>query len=679
MKIPVQWLRSYIDLPPKLVDLAEALTMSGTAIEGITQKKDSDVLHAEITTNRPDCLSLLGIAQEVSAVTGKKIKRQAPGDIRLPSKHRLPLQIDVRDKKDCPRYLGRAFDSVHVESSPPWLLHHLDWVDQKGVNTIVDITNFCLYETGQPLHAFDYDKVKGAKIVVRRARKGETIRAINEVEYALDERLLVIADAQKPIAIAGVMGGLDTEVNSHTKRVILESAQFDPVLIRRAARLLKLQSESSYRFERGIDPQGIKTASLRASDLFVKLAGAVPASQLIEGGSGTLPKGFWMKLRLNRLNAVLGTVIPKERAARILGSLGFKVKTGSKTELRVKSLIQRPDVRREIDLIEEIARLYGFHKIPETMPATARETLSVASDEKYRTLRQLKKFLASRGMYETVTFSLLSHRSLLNAGFGENGKPVIVKNPLSQEQEVLRPSGLVGLLDAVARNISRKEKDLAFFEVAKRFLKEREDTVLSLALTGDIQTSWQGRRTSSFYYLKGILENCLECLRKETPAWREEAYLSETFSENLSLFYGDKRIGHCSTVLPSIAERWDIKQPVFFAELNLDEVLKGRERKRTFTPPAKFPPVRRDIAFIVSKHISAQAIGEAMAAEGAPFLRDVCLFDQFVGGAIPQGKRSLAFALEYQKPDGTFTDEEIRSIHQKVSAALVKKFQAELR
>ncbi len=677
MKAPLKWLREYVELPAKTADLAKLLTHSGTKAEGIQQKNGTDVLSLEITTNRPDCLSLLGIAAEIGAVTHRRVTAPKVTVPKALTKNLQPLHIEIQDNKACPRYLGRVFDKVEVRPSPEWLVRYLPWMDQKPINNVVDVTNFCLYEMGQPLHAFDYDKLKGRRIVVRRAKKGEKILAIDGNEYALDERILVIADAERPVAIAGIMGGKDTEVTERTKRVVLESAEFDPILVRRASRLLKLSSESSYRFERTVDPRRVREASDRAAALFCELAGAVIASHLKETGKGKPPKGVWIRLRLPRLNETLGHKIPTAKIVKILSYLGFKVKRVSKKEIKAKTLLQRKDIRREIDLVEEIIRIYGFDRIPETIPATRHEIRADDSEKEYRLLRQLRESLVSQGLYEAVTLSLVSERVLKNARL-DKLEFIRVANPLSAEQEILRPSGLPGLLGAIAHNVNRKEKDIGFFEIAKRYLGSNEENVLSIAVTGLVNASWETKQTSSVYYLKGIVENVFELLRKKAPRWTEEN-TGPSFDGGLALTADDARAGMLGAVHADVAREWDIRQPVFFAEIDLDKVLALPERRRVFSELGKYPPVRRDIAFVSASDKTVAEIAELMKAAGAPHLAKAVLFDQYAGSSIPAGKRSLAFSLEYHKKEGTFTDEEIRVLHTRVGDALRSKLGAELR
>jgi len=675
MILPVKWLKEYVDLPVKAQELADLLTLSGTKVEAIGEKNGSDILHLEITTNRPDCLSLVGLATEIAAVSGKKIEWRTPAAPKKASKNELPFSIEIKDKKACPRYVARVFDNVSVKASVLAIQQRLDWMDQKAINNAVDITNFVLYELGQPLHVFDYDKLSGKRIVVRRAKKGEKLLAIDGNTYELDERILVIADAVKPVAIAGVMGGKETEVTFSTKRILLESAQFSPILIRRASQLLKLSSDSSYRFERTIDPRRTLEASDRAAELLVKYTGAVPASEVKDQNNEKPAKGIWIRLRLPRMNALLGTQIKAEKATKILKSLGFKVKKSGKSELKVKTLIQRRDVKREVDLIEEVVRIYGFSKIPEAIPVTRHTFGAVDASREYADVRRLKEFLSAQGLYEAVTFSLLSEKSLKNLNW--NGpEPIRIVNPMSQEQEIMRPTGLAGLLQVLSHNLNRKERDLAFFEVAKRFGAEGETNVLSIVLTGEAHGTWEARQKNSFYYLKGLVENSAKLWRKALPVWLEmEVVAPGPFADGL--LFGTA--GFVATIDTEVAARWDLKQPVYYAEIDLEVLAKLPDAPKHHAELAKYPPVKRDLAFLVPLEVPVEKICDAMRAAGEPHLKNAFVFDQYTGQNVPKDKRSLAFSLEYQKSDGTFTDEEIHAIHDRVRDAIISNFSAQLR
>jgi len=677
MKVPLSWLKEYIEVKAKAEKIAEILTMSGTAIEGIERSGGTEVLSAEITTNRPDCLSLLGIARELSVLTGKKIKLPSAKTTKVKAKKQLPLIVRILDKQGCPGYTGRVFDNVQVGPSPAWLLERLKAMGSRPVNNVVDITNYVLFEMGQPLHAFDYDKLRGGQIVVRRAKKGEKIIGIDNIEYKLDERILVIADAERPAAIAGVMGGKDTEITASTKRIVLESARFDPILVRRAVRHLKLASDSSYRFERGVDPGKVERASERASDLIQKWARARAASTLKLAGSVTPKPAEWITLRKSSLDLMTQGTVSLPRAAKILDALGLRNKRLSASALKVRIPSLRPDITQEADLMEEVVRIQGFDKIPSRIPVT-RHALKKTTDGAYKAIRRMKIFLTGQGFWETVTFGLVSREALERARIPVEGT-VKVKNPLSKEQEHLTPSGLPGILAAAARNINRKEKDLRFFEIAKRFPATGEETLLTLAVTGDFHQSWEGSRPASFHLLKGVMENLCGFMKKGAPVWKTEDFRPEVYSDTLMMTYGDQRIGHCSAVREDVLAGWDILQPFYVAHIHLDAFLRLPDQAVTFQDLPKHPAVRRDIAFFIDNAVGAAEIEGVIGEAGGGELNRVFLFDEFKGKNIPEGKRSLAFSLQYQKPDGTFTDEEINAVHGRVVSALQSRFKIELR
>lgn len=679
MKVPVKWLRDYVDVALKTERLAELFTLTGTMIEGFERLDGSDVLHAEITTNRPDCLSMLGLAAELAALTQRKSRRPKVPRIPFKLRSRLALEARIQDTKACAAYTYRILDGVRIGASPARIAKPLEWMGQKSINNAVDITNFVMFESGQPLHAFDYDKIEGNQIVVRRARRGEKILCLNNVEYTLDERIVVIADAKKPIAIAGVIGGKATEVTPQTQRIVLESARFDPVLVRRAARFLKISTDSSYRFERAIEPSLVAWASERASSLILQHTGAFAASghEVI----GTLkPKVHpSVKVFKSTLDRVMGRDYPMASAVRILKGLGLKVRKATGDHIKVGYLPGRTDIREECDLVEEIVRVDGFDRIPTTIPATRYPTAE-RRESPYHEIRALKKHLVSQGLWETVTFSMVSQEDLNRLKFPAGEAILKISNPLSQEQEVLRPTALSGLLGAVRHNLNRKEKDLAFFEVSRRFYQGREEEVLTIAVTGDLARHWTGRRPADFFFLKGLVQNLFVAADRERPEWKRSAVWPDTFSAGLEM---DAPTGFpfvlAGSVSDEVLKAWDIGQPVHAAEIALAEFLKLPRRQRQFSELPKFPSVRRDIAVLIRRDVPAAEIEKTIheAAEGT--LTRLELFDLYEGKNIPKDKRSLAYSLQYQKAGGTFTDEEISGVHAKVVELLKSRYAAELR
>lgn len=679
MKVPVKWLRDYVDVALKTERLAELFTLTGTMIEGFDRLDGSDVLHAEITTNRPDCLSMLGIAAELAALTQRKSRRPRIPAIPFKLRSRLALDARIQDMKACAAYTYRILDGVRVGPSPLKIAKPLEWMGQKSINNVVDITNFVMFESGQPLHAFDYDKIEGGQIIVRRARRGEKILCLNNVEYALDERIVVIADAKKPIAIAGVMGGKATEITPQTQRVVLESARFDPVLVRRAARFLKIGTDSSYRFERAIEPGWVSWASDRAASLMIQHAGAFTASALELTGS-LKPKVYpSVKVFKTTLDRVMGVDYPMSSAARILKGLGLKVRKVSSRYVKVGYLPGRSDIREECDLVEEIVRVDGFDKIPTTIPAT-RYATAERRESPYHEIRRLKHHLVSQGLWETVTFSMVSGEDLAKLKFPKDEAILKISNPLSQEQEVLRPTAITGLLGAIRHNLNRKEKDLAFFEVSRRFYQGKEQEALTIAVTGDFAADWSGRRPADFFALKGIVQNIFTAMDRQRPEWKTTPVWPGALTGTLTM---DAPSGFPMAFAGAVSDAalaaWEIGQPVYVAEIALDDLLKLPRVERRFAELPKFPSVRRDIAVLVSRNTTVAEIEAAAREAAGDKLSRIWLFDLYEGKNIPKDKRSLAFALQYQKPDGTFTDDEIAGLQASVVETLKTRFGAELR
>ncbi len=659
------------------------LTMSGTAVDRVEKKGEEAVLQIEVTTNRPDCLSILGLAQEVSALTGKKIKFPKI----QPEKRSIPKgtfagqapKVEVDDKKGCPRYTARLIAGVSIKSTPQEAQKYLDLCGSRPINNAVDATNFVLFEMGQPLHAFDYDKLKGGTIVVRRARKNEKFLGIDGVEYTLDEKTLVIADLEKPVAIAGVIGGKLTEVTSETKNILLESAFFDPVLVRHAARQYKISTESSYRFEREVDVEKVATASARARDLISEWAGGTEAAAFIDKDFSKKIKPKQITLRVDRAELLLGFRIPQSRIMNILNNLGFKTKAGGKDKVIVTTHNSRRDINHETDLIEEILRIEGFEKVPAVLPITRHRQIN-AEDKKAVEVLGLKKFIAGLGFNEIVTYSFQSGRALLNSGFENLETAQKIKNPVSVEHEFLRPTLLPGMLQVISFNINRKAETLRLFEIGNRYLNGKEETVLAISIYGPFGASWQRKGEASFFDLKGVIENILASLKLKNYEWGDSVSNSQ-YEASSCLKAAGHSIGALGLLNPDVLKKWDIPREVFYAEILLENICHGKAARAAIKvkPVPKFPSVRRDIAIVVDEKIQVKALEDLMRRMAAPHLQEVNLFDQFTGKNIPAGKRSLAFSLAYQKETGTFTDEEINGLQNRVNEALKNEYHVEFR
>lgn len=683
MKLPISWLKNYIDIPLASEKLAELLTMSGTAVERVEEKGNETILSLEITTNRPDCLSLLGLAREVSALTGKKIRFPKISPDKPPHSlfsSELPKpKIIVEDKKGCPLYTARLLEGLGVKPAPLSAQKNLAGMDARSINNAVDATNFVLFEMGQPLHAFDYDKIKGGTVVVRRARKGEKFLGLDGLEYLLDETILVIADLERPIAIAGVMGGQLTEVTERTQNILLESAYFDPVTVRQASRRLKLSTESSYRFERSVDPENVKAASSRAKDLILDWAGGKEVGSMLSVSSLKNPKPKTILLEIDRVDSILGTSIPDHRIRKILQSLGFGVRSVKPDHFSVSVPSFRRDINQLADLVEELLRIERFEKIPASIPDT-RYSEKRFIDSKVKTILALKKTLASFGFQEIITYSLLSEKALIDSELGDFRRVQKIKNPVSAEQAFLRPALLPGMLGAILFNIHRKASSLGFFEIGNRYVHEKEETVLSMALYGNSEENWLRKSPTTFFDLKGALRNVLEALKCFPVDWAD-AEGSLPLDPFVSVRWKGERVAEAGIVRGSVLQKWDIPKEVFYAELILSEkmLLASSMSSVHVKPIPKFPKVRRDIAFIVDEKISVRSLEECMEKAGSPYLQEITLFDQYVGKNIPAKKRSLAFSLAYQKENGTFTDQEIQGVQNRVGEILQRQFQVEFR
>ncbi len=683
MKLPIGWLKNYINVSLQPEKLAQLLTMSGTAVERVENKGNEAILDLEITTNRPDCLSLLGLAREVAALTGKKIQLPKISSDKSPRgvfSSELPKpKIIVEDKKGCPLYTARLLEGLSVKQAPLSIQQNLGSMGARPINNAVDATNFVLFEMGQPLHAFDYDKIKGGTVVVRRARRGEKFLGLDGMEYLLDEKILVIADLERPIAIAGVMGGQLTEVTERTQNILLESAYFDPVVVRQASRRLKLSTESSYRFERTVDPENVKAASSRARDLILEWAGGKEVGSITAVSSLKKSPSKAIRLEPDRVDSILGTPISNNRIRMILESLGFGVRPVKPAHFSVVVPSFRRDITQLEDLVEELLRIEGFEKIPVTIPDT-RYAQKRFMDPKTPTILGLKKTLAAFGFQEIITCSLLSEKALMDSELGGLSGVQKIKNPVSAEQAFLRPTLLSGMLGAVLFNVHRKASSLRFFEIGNRYVNEREETVLSLGLYGHTEESWLKKSPATFFDLKGAVQNVLEALKCAPAEWVEERG-SLPLDPSVSIRWKGETVAEAGILRGSVLQKWDIPKEVFYAELILSEkvLLTSNLSSVRVKPVPKFPKVRRDIAFIVDEKIPVRALEECMEKAGAPYVQEVALFDQYIGKNIPAHKRSLAFSLAYQKESGTFTDQEIQGVQNRVGETLKRQFQVEFR
>ena len=664
------------------------------------------VYDLEITPNRPDWNSVLGIAREIAALTGSSLKvpdtggasvlaSQGEGAARQEPRPTASSLVAVRlDAPDlCPRYTARVIRGVKIGPSPDWLRSTLEKVGLRSINNVVDVTNFVMLEAGQPLHAFDYHLIaKGAAgtptIVVRRAGAGEKFKTLDGKEHELNSETLLIADETKGIALAGVMGGQNTEINDQTVDVLLESAYFAPSNVRYTSKTLGLRTDSSYRFERGCDPNwGVDYASRRATQLIMETAGG----QLAEGVVDAYPQAVERKqisLRHNKTNELLGVEIPIERQTEYLLSLGLELAqapgiapfTGVRTpNVSTFSIpTHRPDLKREVDLIEEIARLYGVDKIPATAPRGAHG--ENAFDSIFDQIGEARSILIGLGLNEAQGQTLIASAEV----GGPIPEAVMLANPLSSDMDVLRPSLLPGLIHSLRHNLSRKNTDVALFEIGRVFTNvngvPKENRNLAIAITGQrALTFWSGDdRHAKFdaYDLKGLVEEFIEKFGLRGVQFGKRTESPMLFLESATVTLGGKlQLGQLGQLLPTLAKKYDLRDAVFLAEFNLDTLISKRNAAKSFKPLPQFPSSRRDVAMLVPEATTHDAVLVAVKQAKPANLESVELFDVFRGKNVPEGQKSLAYAFTYRGADKTLTDVEVNAAHTKV----VESFKAQLK
>jgi phenylalanyl-tRNA synthetase beta chain len=657
------------------------------------------VYDLEITPNRPDLNSVIGIAREISAITGNPLRlpeltvvggaASTVGAAAGMSVDKF-VAVDIRVPEWCGRYTARVVQGVRVGPSPDWLRSRLEQIGQRSINNVVDVTNYVMLECGQPLHAFDYHLLAAAenavpRIVVRAAAEGEKFITLDGQERLLAADMMLIADERKGIALAGIMGGQNTEIQDTTRDVLIESAWFKPQNIRSTSKRLGLRSESSYRFERGSDLGAVDWASRRCAELILKVAGG----GLVPGEVDVCPRPpapNQVSLRFPRTDALLGVVIPPADQVRFLTRLGLVEDEAARSAdgARFSVPTWRVDLKREADLIEEVARLYGVDRIPSTPPRGAIGTSTF--DGVYDQHAEVRRLLTGLGLHEAQGQTLIAEEAGRWAVAGD--ELVVLSNPLSADMNALRPSLLPGLLDSLCHNVSRKGTDVALFEVGRVFVRAggqvREERRLGIALTGLRHPAyWSGEDRDArvdLYDLKGCLEELLERfgMRGVTYARRPEP--TALFMESGLVQLGGKlSLGQFGQLLPPLAKRYDLRDAVFLAELNLDQMVARRNPAHSFKALPQFPGIRRDLAMLVAEDVTHESVLQAVRQAKPQNLETVELFDVFRGQNVPAGQKSLAYAFTYRHSERTLTDAEVNVAHEKLVGQLRQALGATVR
>ena len=675
MKILLSWLREFVDVSGTAEQIATTMSVRGFAVEGVEALEHGDaVIDFEVTANRPDCLSVAGIAREIATAQGLQVRRPVVGGsslsvISLKAVEQGDVDIVIDNKELCPRYAGAVAD-VKVGPSPDWVQTRLRAAGVRPISNIVDITNYVLIELGQPMHAFDLARLGGGQIRVRTAQPDETLRTLDGQMRTLKPDMLVIADAERPVAIAGVMGGAESEVSGDTQTIVLESAYFAPLSVRRTSKALGLKTEASIRFERGTDPRLPVTAMERACAL-LDLTGAGAARGTIVDRYPLRVEPVVLRLRRGRVAGLLGVSVPDVDVRRILESLGFAVRD-AESGWDVTVPTRRVDVLREVDLIEEVARHYGFDRIPVTFPALT--TAPPRIDPRITQTRALRSIMTGAGFSEAVTFGFVAESAATPFAAAEDLVPIA--NPLSETFAVLRPSILPGLVGAVAHNRRREQRDVQLFEIGARFSRARgERRALACAWTGSVGGDhWSGgTRAVDYFDMQGVVERVCQSLRVEVQM---EPLLESWLvpGRGAAILAGGTRIGSLGQLASSIVEQHDVpvSDAIFVAELDLESV-PAIEDDLEVEPLPRHPSVTRDISMLVADTLPAAAVRRTIREHAPAILVRVNEFDRYQGKGVPDGQVSLSLRLTFRAPDRTLTDAEVQSAVDGVLTALKER------
>jgi phenylalanyl-tRNA synthetase beta chain len=672
MKISLNWLKEFVAVTSDLASLKRDLTMLGLNVESATQEADDWALDLEITTNRPDWLSHYGVARELAAFYRLPLKRPEiqVRESKIPATDGISIEIAAPDL--CARYCGRVLKGVHVKPSPAWLQKQLETVGQRPINNVADVTNYVLLELGHPLHAFDLARLEERKIIVRRARAGELLRTLDGVNRTLTADNLVIADGRRPVALAGVMGGEESEISPATRDVLLESAWFDPYSIRRTSKSHGMHTEASHRFERGADVEMAHLAIDRTAALIAELAGG----EILQGVVDIYPrpyKGTELSLHSSEILRILGVDVPIEETERILRALGFEMVGDGKSEWRVTPPSFRVDVGREVDLIEEVARHYGYDRLPSRVRPAPPRVERHTQREKELTVSEI---LVGLGYREIIPPSMVDPGE--NARFTER-PPVILANPLSQEASAMRSTTVPSMVRALRWNLDRDRNDLRLFETGKTYTScgkglPDERSVLTLGLSGRRrpQTVHDAEKALECADLKGDLETLLEAFHM--PELSFDPAAQDYFEPGCAgrFVSGKDVIATFGELSAEIRGQYKLRQKAWLAEVDLDKLLALPLRPRTFKPFSKFPPVERDFSLVVPEEVPYNRIAEAVEGLGLEEIQSFRPVEQFAGGSIPSGHSSLLLRVTFQSQTRTLTSEEIGEASAKILAAFEK-------
>lgn len=672
MIVSWNWLKDYVplDVPPE--EVARRLTLSGLNLESMRGVGGDIAMDLEVTSNRPDCLGHIGVAREIAVLCGRPLTIPPAEAAPISQKTSTVTSVENACPDLCPQYFARVIRGVNVRPSPGWLQARLATLGIASINNVVDVTNYVLMECGQPLHAFDFEKLADRRIIVRRARAGETITAINQRRYELTPDVCVIADARRPVAVGGVMGGLDTEIGPGTKSVLIETAAFAPLSIRNTARRLNLHSDSSYRFERGVDPLGLDWASRRCCELILQLAGGELLDEAVFAGERPPLRREPISLRFAQIPRLLGIEIPAEEAVRTLTALGLKPTGAIEDGMgRFEPPSWRADLEREIDLIEEVARIHGYDRIPEDVPVPV---VSGGQTLRDRVTDRVRDLLTAAGFYEAVTLSFVSQEQLgWYRPFGEQ-PPLQVEHSSRRHENLLRQSLIPSLLTVRRENERHGTFDAEVFEIARVYRTGAgPDEVRELSLIGLVS----GR---SFADMKGVVESLARsCRRDAVVSARPCAAPEFVAGRGAELLLDEHGWGWLGELDRRLTDRLDLRDEVTVAELDLDVLVAVADLTPLYRPLPQFPAVERDLNFVLDESVAWQDLYAAVRAAGGELVEAVSFGGQYRGPQIGPDKKSYVVTITYRSAERTLTNEEVEAAQQRVIAACQSQLAAQLR
>jgi phenylalanyl-tRNA synthetase beta chain len=683
MRVPFEWIKEFVDISASPEEVADRLTMVGLEVEGTDTVNSDTIFEVNVTPNRPDCLSIVGIAREVAAAFSVPLKipgTSIPGDLPLSD-----IEVDIADPELCNRYAGRSVKGIRVSDSPPWMKDRLEKCGIRALNNIVDITNYVLLEMGHPLHAFDADRLSGGKIRVATAGTVGTIVTLDEEERKLSEESLLIWDAKTPVAIAGVMGGGGSSVTLDTKNIFLESAYFSPLSIRRTAKNLGLSTESSYRFERGTDIQFLENALNRAALLVQEIAGGT-IHEIVD----PYPVKFVpdvIEVDFSRVNTLLGTDLHKDEILRQLESIGIQTEDKGSVFLATPPAFRR-DIQEYVDIVEEVARCYNYGNIPVTVPRSILAD-GIVNSKELRTA-DIRETLRKSGFNEVVNYSFMNSADidlLSLPGDDIRRRYMEVRNPLRQEESLMRTTLIPSLINNFLYNLSRGMRDIRFFESSRIFLDTGEQLPEEKLRLGGIyyqdNTPMIWRDTvSPFYIVKGAIQTLLDELKISDYSFNPSCEVFLHSGKSADIRYADKTIGFIGELGPHVVDRFNlkIKKPeIVVFEIDLDILLSLIPETITYAQIPKYPAIERDIALIVDEGITSAEVMETIRGYKSEIIERIELFDFYKGKNIPQQKKSLGYRIIYRSPDRTLTDQEVETFHHGLIEHILDKTGGEIR